>query len=360
MDRHSPKDTLLTAAECASRIGISVKALRVYEAQGLLAPLRTEKNWRLYGAEDIARLNEIMFLKQLGLSLSEIAKLLSGQTTDVSRLLEMQETLQNNRLEQAERSLRLICSLRAKCGSGDRLSMDDLLDLAKEVQMSETADEFAWKRYVQARPRTKKEPDSGELEDCAGEYRFDDGSVLRITTARDRLRVQLLGQPACDLFCEEADHYFLKVTPAQIVFSRNKAGDIDGLVLHQGGYETKALRCETGAYDKAERELDERIKAKTPFPGSEQLLRKVIEDHRKGQPDYDSMSPVLRSLAQEQIPTVMRELERLGAVGSIEFRGIGVDGFDIYIVDFENGRLEWGLAQAKDGTLTGLYLRPTP
>ena len=360
MDRHFPNDVLLTAAECASRTGISVKALRLYEAQGLLAPVRTEKNWRLYGAGDIARLNEIMFLKQLGLSLSEIAKLLSGQTTDISRLLEMQEVLQNNRLEQAERSLRLICSLRAKKSSGDGLSMDDLLELAKEVQMSEAADETAWKRYVQARPRTQKKPDKSELLECSGEFKFDDGSVLRITPARNRLRIQLLGQPAVDLFCEEKDHFFLKVTPAQVVFSRDATGRIDGLVLHQGGYETEARRCEVGEYDRAKRELDQRIKSKTPFPGSEQLLRQVIEEHRQGKPDYDSMSPVLRSLAKEQISTVMHELGRLGDVKSVEFRGVGVDGFDIYIVDFENGRLEWGLAQAKDGTLIGLYLRPTP
>ncbi|MES0809345.1 MerR family transcriptional regulator [Roseibium sp. SCPC15] len=360
MDRKTSKDVLLTAAECASRIGISARALRVYEAQGLLKPVRTEKNWLLYGVDDIARLNEIMFLKQLGLSLSEIAKLTCDRTVDISNLLELQEVLQNNRLEQAERSLRLISGLRAKCSSGDNLSMDDLLALAKEVQMSEAADELAWKRYEQARPRTEKKTEAGELLEFVGEYQFEDGYVMRISDSQGQLRGQLLGQPEIDLFCEDKDQFFLKVTPAQIVFSRDATGQVDGLALHQGGYEMKARCCETGEFDRMKGELNERVETKSAFPGSEQMLRKVIDDHRRGKPDYDNMSPLLKSLVEEQLPVVRQELERLGREKSIEFRGVGTDGFDIYVVDFEGGRVEWGLAQGSGGQLTGLYLRPTP
>jgi DNA-binding transcriptional MerR regulator len=68
----------LTAAECAERIGLTVRALRVYERHGLHRPRRTDKNWRLYGVEEIARLNEILALKRFGLSLARIADLLTG------------------------------------------------------------------------------------------------------------------------------------------------------------------------------------------------------------------------------------------------------------------------------------------
>lgn len=54
------QDRLLTAAECARRLGLTTRALRVYEARGLIDPQRTEKNWRLYGAREIARLGEIL------------------------------------------------------------------------------------------------------------------------------------------------------------------------------------------------------------------------------------------------------------------------------------------------------------
>ncbi|MCA1444597.1 MerR family transcriptional regulator [Ensifer sp. IC4062] len=46
----------LTAAECGERLGLTVR--RLYENRGLISPRRTGKNWRLYGAEEFARLNE--------------------------------------------------------------------------------------------------------------------------------------------------------------------------------------------------------------------------------------------------------------------------------------------------------------
>ena len=73
------EDTWLTAAQCAKRVGLTVRALRLYEQTGLIHPRRTDTNWRLYGAREIARLNEILTLKRLGLSLQHIARLLAGQ-----------------------------------------------------------------------------------------------------------------------------------------------------------------------------------------------------------------------------------------------------------------------------------------
>ena len=92
MNERMNENLWLTAAECAERIGLTVKALRLYEKRGLINPRRTGKNWRLYGVEDIARLNEILALKRLGLSLARITELLAGQATDVDRTLVMQQT----------------------------------------------------------------------------------------------------------------------------------------------------------------------------------------------------------------------------------------------------------------------------
>ena len=58
------KDVLLTAAECADRIGLTVRGLRLYESRGLISPRRTAKSWRLYGAAEISRLHEILALKR--------------------------------------------------------------------------------------------------------------------------------------------------------------------------------------------------------------------------------------------------------------------------------------------------------
>jgi DNA-binding transcriptional MerR regulator len=82
-------------SEAASRLGISTKALRLYEEKGLLAPARTATGWRAYGPEAMARAGEITALRRLGFSLAEAARLLARDGQDlVSALTEQQAALQ--------------------------------------------------------------------------------------------------------------------------------------------------------------------------------------------------------------------------------------------------------------------------
>lgn len=63
----------LRSAEAARRLGVSGKALRIYEAQGLVRAERTAAGWRVYGSEQIARLHQVIALKGFGFPLSRIA-----------------------------------------------------------------------------------------------------------------------------------------------------------------------------------------------------------------------------------------------------------------------------------------------
>jgi MerR family transcriptional regulator, thiopeptide resistance regulator len=63
----------------ASATGISIRTLHYYDEIGLLAPtLRSEGGHRLYGADDIGRLQQILSLRALGFSLEEIAACLDN------------------------------------------------------------------------------------------------------------------------------------------------------------------------------------------------------------------------------------------------------------------------------------------
>ena len=65
--------TYWRVGELAKRTGLSVRALHWYDEIGLLSPShRTEAGYRLYTAQDIARLEQIRSLRQLGFSLEEI------------------------------------------------------------------------------------------------------------------------------------------------------------------------------------------------------------------------------------------------------------------------------------------------
>src|SRR2546423_3950059 len=70
----------LRVGELAKRTGISVRTLHHYEAIGLVSPIRNEAGHRLYGTDDIARLQQVRSLQQLGFPLREIGALLDGGT----------------------------------------------------------------------------------------------------------------------------------------------------------------------------------------------------------------------------------------------------------------------------------------
>lgn len=62
--------------EVATLFDVTTKTLRHYEKLGLLDPEREENGYRLYGPEDVLRVQRIRQLQSLGLSMQEIGRLL--------------------------------------------------------------------------------------------------------------------------------------------------------------------------------------------------------------------------------------------------------------------------------------------
>ena len=75
---------LLTIGDLARRTGLSVSAIRFYEAKGLLQSFRTGGGQRRFLRSDIRRLSFALIAQQLGLSIEkigvELAKLPQGRT----------------------------------------------------------------------------------------------------------------------------------------------------------------------------------------------------------------------------------------------------------------------------------------
>ena len=66
----------LRVGEVAARSGVSRKALRLYEAMGILPPpARTEAGYRLYGEDVLALLRFVSQARRLGFSLAEIREI---------------------------------------------------------------------------------------------------------------------------------------------------------------------------------------------------------------------------------------------------------------------------------------------
>ncbi len=73
--------------EVAARAGVTSRTLRHYDAIGLLPARRHARNgYRSYRQEDLVRLQRILLLREQGLGLPDIARILTGQTDDVAAL----------------------------------------------------------------------------------------------------------------------------------------------------------------------------------------------------------------------------------------------------------------------------------
>jgi DNA-binding transcriptional MerR regulator len=104
----------LRIGELAKQTGLSIKTIRYYESRGLLEqPPRTEGGYRLYGPEEVARLQFVQRAKLLGLTLEEIRELvaLAARCNEGEILPRLHEVLEA-KLEKTERKMEELSAFR--------------------------------------------------------------------------------------------------------------------------------------------------------------------------------------------------------------------------------------------------------
>lgn len=90
-----------TINKLAKLAGVSTRTLRYYDELGLLSPARVSSNgYRIYGQKEIDRLQQILFYRELGVSLEEIRNILASKDFDGLSALESHLTALLARREQ--------------------------------------------------------------------------------------------------------------------------------------------------------------------------------------------------------------------------------------------------------------------
>jgi DNA-binding transcriptional MerR regulator len=77
----------LDIAEVARLTGLTSRALRFYEARGLVAPLRTASGRRHFGPAELERLHQIVAMKRAGLTLAQIQAMTAGRRLDLRSIV---------------------------------------------------------------------------------------------------------------------------------------------------------------------------------------------------------------------------------------------------------------------------------
>jgi DNA-binding transcriptional MerR regulator len=358
MFKNRTKDQTLTASQCARLTGLTVKALRVYEREGLLKPKRTMKDWRVYDASDLTRLAEVMALRAIGLKLSDIAQLLRGKVSDISNVLELQHSELLHRRTQIDASLAMISTFRKRADMGEILSINDLASAIKESQMTTTTETVAWKRYEQMRPRVATTPDLNNMKSCCGHFQFDGGMLINVFLQEDKLLAQIPGQPALQLFPEKPYVYFYTAVHAQITFERDADDIVQSLTLHQNGFEQKVRRVTEQEAAQELILLKARMDSDQPHADSRRLVELLLDGSQQGKPRLDLMAPELAILAVEQNDDITRDLVALGQRTCLTFLTVTPEGWDAFRATFENGELDVSIFIDADGKISGASLEP--
>ena len=134
----------LTVGQVARLAGVTVRTLHHYDTIGLVAPrARSEAGYRLYGREDVARLQEVLFLREFGFPLEEIAALVSGPGYDRRKALARQRTLLEQRADHTRRMIETIdATLRAE-REGREMSNEEMLGVFGDFDPAAYQDEVA-------------------------------------------------------------------------------------------------------------------------------------------------------------------------------------------------------------------------
>jgi DNA-binding transcriptional MerR regulator len=350
----------LSAAHCASRTGLTPRALRVYEEFGLIAPRRSAGGWRQYGPHDLMKLNTIALLKTAGLSLAQIGEVTcsrAGEPT-LQQILAIQLDTWKRRRADAERGQAIAEEALNRLRADQSLSVDVLCNLIRSLEMTQSQpstastghDDVAWVTVDQA-----------VLDSYAGFYRRGEYGVTTIWHDGQKLftdapipgsmgAVALHPASETEFYPTHGAGYF------QYTFLRDPQGAVSGVLIRVQGVEFTSLRIDATTAEQLMTRLNERIQSQKPHPGSEAALRRLVEGIQAGNPPYEEMSSQLEQLVRMQLPLLQPLAEYLGAFRSIEFRGVESGAWDQYDVYCERGTSRWRILLSADDKIASAIL----
>jgi MerR family transcriptional regulator, thiopeptide resistance regulator len=120
----------------ARKAGVTTRTLRYYDRVGLLKPSAySESGQRLYTELDYPRLQQILTLKLIGLSLEEIKSLLTTDRAEIEHLLERQKRVLAARVSQLSAVIHTIETAQRSIRVSDALDLDSFIQIIKAVNM---------------------------------------------------------------------------------------------------------------------------------------------------------------------------------------------------------------------------------
>lgn len=122
----------------AKKTGLTVRTLHYYEEVGVLVPVqRTEAGHRLYGADEVARLQHIVLLRQLGFSLEEIRTCLDRKDVSLADAIALRLARLEEEMALQQQLHRRLETISAHLRAAEEVSVEVFLQTIKVMTMFE-------------------------------------------------------------------------------------------------------------------------------------------------------------------------------------------------------------------------------
>lgn len=121
-----------TTGELAKLCNVSVRTVQYYDKRNLLKPSAfSEGGRRLYSEDDVKRMEMICFLRETGISLTNIEELISGEEPEktIAILIEQQEKVLVEELEEKQVKLRLLTQMKKELKNFETFSVESIHDM---------------------------------------------------------------------------------------------------------------------------------------------------------------------------------------------------------------------------------------
>ena len=128
----------LKVGELANRTGVSVRTLHYYDEIGLLSPSRrTEKSYRLYVEDDIIRLQQIVSLRQIGFSLTQIRECLEQSQFSPHQVVQLQLSRLREQMTLHQQLYARLEAIASRLQSKAIISIQEFIELIEATTMFE-------------------------------------------------------------------------------------------------------------------------------------------------------------------------------------------------------------------------------
>lgn len=122
--------------DLAKLTGLTVRTLRFYDQIGLFSPSgQTESGHRLYNELDLARLHQVLSLKELGLSLEEIKSALNGGQISPFEIVGLQIDQIKEQIKQQQKLLEQLRYVSKLMEGKAELTVEDFTSLLQAMKM---------------------------------------------------------------------------------------------------------------------------------------------------------------------------------------------------------------------------------